>query len=319
MNRGDRREKKRSSALSVWGLPFLAPLALCVAPVAADDVYLANGEIFEEVVTTVTATHVVVELPIGRIKLPRTQVARIVEKKVPRQEFAERRGALIEDVSSKACAWLALATWAERHRLQREAVETALLAARLDPGLSGLEALLHPAGFARDEQGRWASLDEIMRARGLVSYEGEWISPRERAARESERALAEARLLQERRAAAEARVAELRELRDRQREPREGEADEPSSNEVALASIRLAEKAIDRGRELGYGSGSGFFVTPQAFVIPTLPLSGGVPILIPEPLGTLSGADLQRDLEALVTRQPGSVLPVQAFVRPRNR
>lgn len=294
-----------------WTALALAAIALStsLAPARADDVYLENGSSFEDVVIVETATHVVIELPIGRMRLPRHQVDRIVRRESPLERFRTERQRLLEDPQSEPAEWLRLARWAAAQGLEGRARDLALLVARWAPDLEGLTPVMQSLGYERVAGEGWLPLEQAMARRGLALHEGEWVPVRERD-----------------RLVAAQRAEEIRRQRQWEEERRRAEEERVSSNRVALASIELANEALDdrkRSRERRWpprgrlvGSFVGGFVSPGALVVPGLPLSGGFPIEIdPETARAIQDhqARIQRDIQALSKRQPGSILPLSTF------
>ncbi len=290
---------RASSVIFACGLATLA-LALVAAtpsPSHADDVYLTNGSVFEDVVTHSTATHVVIEMAIGKLTLPLEQVKRVESGDTPIAEFRRRRDDLLNDPSSDPSSWLSLARWGLGHGLEMQARQAALLAARLSPDLDGLSVLLENLGYELQPEIGWIPRSEAMRRRGLVFHDGTWVTPEVRSAQLSQR------------------VPETR-RQEVERPQSQGEG-EVSSNQVALASIELARRALEHteskdqgGRDRGDRRST--FGSTQYGVF--------APVLIPGQLfGTPAEAAayrerVQRDLAALATRPPGSIIPLSTYV-----
>jgi hypothetical protein len=177
-------------------LPLLSLLALAAAlPAAADTVHLRNGRDYEGVIADRTAEGVRIRLAFGYIVIPDDQVLSIDKEASPLAEYLERKAALLASPDARAAEWLALARWAKSNDLAQGVREAAEIAAELDPGLPGLDPLLRPFGIVFEEKtGRWLPLAEVMARRGLVSFEGEWMTAADRrsllAERERERAIA---------------------------------------------------------------------------------------------------------------------------------
>jgi hypothetical protein len=293
-----------------------ALLALAPAALLADDVHLENGRVFEDVVATVTESHVIIEMAYGRLRLPRAQVLRVEQRETPLQTFRERRAALLADTGSPASAWAELARWAWAHQLRRDAAETALLAVRLDPGVAGLEEVLRQQGLERDPELGWVPIAVAMERRGLVPWGGEWITPEQRAALEAEAERERAVL----------RAAQRREREERERaraEPAEERG--PTANEVALASIDLAREVAAGRMGVTVARASGLGPLHPVFV-PQLTLSGGGGFWVGGGRGKDGEGDDARlaaalahrarvaaDWEALANRIPGSRLPLSTF------
>lgn len=277
-----------------------------------DDVYLTNGGVFEGVVAELSETHVSVELPYGRLKLPRSRVERVVKAESPLETFRQRRSELLLDPTSSAESWLELAQWASINELEHDARDTALLVARLDPDIEGLPPLLSAHGFVRDESLGWVSLERSMARQGLVRHRGEWLRPRERQElidAENER-LAAARVEAERGSAS-------------------GSSTGASSEDVALEAVRLARDVVrgDTGRGAGRASSprfgqvvgiGGFFAAGAPIVLPALPLSGSFEQEVSggaekaKAAPALRRARVRSDWDVIANRQPGSFIPLQA-------
>lgn len=155
----------------------------------ADDVHLANGQVFEGVIAHHDGDKVRIQLPHGgEMGLPASWVVRVEEAETPYQLYLERRAALGPDAG--AGEWLELAAWARSRGLDDAARKAALRAAALDPELEGLDAVLRPAGYVFVEEAEaWLTESEAMARRGFVRAGDEWI-PAEVAA--ERRRLAEA-------------------------------------------------------------------------------------------------------------------------------
>jgi hypothetical protein len=211
----------------------VASLLLAAAPAAADVVVLrGGGELRGEVVER-RADAVVVETGPGRVTLPMSRVERIVMGSTPLAEYRARAAVLSP---RDAHGWLTLARWAEGKSLltqAREAYERALAA---DPKSADAHAGLGHVAVG----GEWLSQAEANRARGLVEFEGAWITARERVAILSERAA----LAHERQVAREtdARV------RAAEADARRAEADARRAEaEAELATARPASEGMEGG------------------------------------------------------------------------
>ena len=248
---GRARPARPRGASRLPALPVLvalaAPLLAPIPPAAADDVHLTNGRSFEGVVARIEGDRVAIRLHQGVIRLPRSRVARIVYETSPLETYLERKRALTSAHDATAADWLELARWARRNGLETGYSEAARLAAALDPGLQGLAPVMRDLGFEREgADGSWYTRDELMRRRGMVRWNGDWVTPAERAAL-SERAESERRrAVEARREAVEAAV--LAEL---------------------ATAIRLDAEA-DRAREQGlaYAPGLRYGVGPTVWAAP---------------------------------------------------
>ena len=177
-----------------------ALLAIPASPAAADDVYLTNGRVFEDVVAEVQGDRVAIRMHHGLIRMPATKVAQIVKEDSPLQTYL-RRKADLESLPGGGTAeeWIALARWVAERDLATAFREAAVTAARLDPGAEGLEPLMRRLGLLYDESvDRWVTEGELMRRRGFVAYNGVWVTPEQRAEAERRRAVAIARRIEAR-------------------------------------------------------------------------------------------------------------------------
>lgn len=160
----------------------LLTVIVAAGPAAADDVYLVNGKVFEDVTAEVEGERVAIGLPSGgEIGLPLSHVERIERAETSMARFRERARELFTDPRSGGAEWLELAHWARAHGLQRAYRESALEAARRDPKLPGVVAAMREQGYVYDEDaGEWLPRTEAMLRRGLVPYGGGWVTPEER-------------------------------------------------------------------------------------------------------------------------------------------
>lgn len=269
--------------------PILASLlalgSFSLSPLAADDVHLLNGRVFEDVIAEVTESQVRIKMAEGVLSLPREQVTRVVESDSSLEEYLRRKEALRRVAEVRASDWLDLALWARTQGLEHGVRESAMTAAQLDPRLAGLEPVMRGYGYVYEEEiNRWIPFSDSMRRRGLVYSRGEWI-PRDEylRAQEMERARVEARMESSRRANAEARAAYER----REREQWEREREERDSR-----GRRRHDQDVFDGPLLLFPGG--FFVP----VFPGRPGGGGP---APRERGTGSGGGF--------TRVPGSLIP----------
>ena len=154
------------------------------AAAGADDVILRNGSSFENVVVERTEDHVVVELPMGgKLRLPNEQVLEVIVRQSPLERFRLYREELLATPGSSGEDLLDLVRWAQLQDLTREARNLALVIAKAQPELDGLAPIMSGLGYQQAESGAWMLEDDLMRARGLVRYDGEWLTRDQRAAR----------------------------------------------------------------------------------------------------------------------------------------
>jgi hypothetical protein len=174
-------------------------LALSPSLAHADSVFLKGGGQINGEVVEQRADAVVLEVGPGRITLPMRSVARVVSNTTDLGLYHARAAAL---AARDVAGWLSLAAWAHHHDLATQAREAYERVLAVDP----LNADAHLAlGHVRMGD-RWLSAADANRARGLVEFEGTWMSPEERQMRVAEQAA----LAQERQADARAREAEAR-------------------------------------------------------------------------------------------------------------
>jgi hypothetical protein len=270
-------------------LSSLVLLALGWAlPLGADEVHLKNGQSFTDVIAEETATHVRIRLSGGELRLPKSQVERVVASTSSLERFEQRKRALLVSGPGMAGEWLALARWAYEVDLRSGAREAALTAARLDPALPGLAVVLTRFDYMRDDaSGEWLPEAEVMERRGLVRYRGEWLS----------RVEARERVELDR---AELRLAEARRAEERERWRAQRERQERATPVVVVQNNVLAAPVAPYG-----GYPSFHYQQPVPFVIFDTPQR---PPLAPQPQPTPTPAHRSSVLD-YSSRQPGSLIP----------
>jgi tetratricopeptide (TPR) repeat protein len=221
---------------------------LCLAPTlaGADEVLLNGGGKVAGVIVERTASSIVVEVGPGLVTLPLSRVHSIQEGPTPLALYRERASGLSR---GDVAGWLALGRWARQQDLLTQSREAFARALSIDPA----------SGEANEALGRvlvgehWVSAEEGYRARGLVPFDGRWVTPAEHAA-----------LLREEAAADEAYAARVEgEARAREAEARAREAE--ARARAAEAEARQAETGYG-GMGLGYGAAG----------VPYLPYGGFV-------------------------------------------
>ena len=222
-----------------------ALFCLCLVPTlaSADEVLLRGGGKVSGVIVERTATSVAVEVGPGLVTLPLSRVLSIQEGPSALATYRERASHL---AAGDVAGWLALGRWARHQELSTQSREAFMHALAADPA----------SGDANEALGRvllgdrWVSAEEGYRARGLVYFNGRWVTPAEEEAmlREAEAEEAASRIRQE------------DDARAREAEARAREAE-------ARAQAAEAEAAYG-GMGLGYG----------AVGIPYLPYGGFVPV-----------------------------------------
>jgi hypothetical protein len=207
----------------------MAVVIVLAAPAAwADQVYLRGGGVLSGEVVEQTAAAVVIEVGPGRMTLPAASVLRVAHSQSALAVFRQRAAGLGPD---NPAGWLELARFAESRDLltqAREAYEQALSA---DPG----NAVANAALGRQLVDGRWLDREDAYRAHGLVPFDGQWVTPAERAALIAERAAEQRSRELALEASARAREAEAR-------------------ARTAEAEARRAEAAVqENGIPYGYG------------------------------------------------------------------
>ncbi|MBI3269192.1 MAG: hypothetical protein HYZ53_09220 [Planctomycetes bacterium] len=243
--------------LSLAAATLLLAMAL---PAGADIVVLRSGGSLEGIVTQ-AGDEVTVELTLGRVTVPRRDVAQVIPSRTPLREFRQREAALR---SGDAQALFELGVWAEQADLPVQAKKAFQHALVIDPDHAGARARL---GFERGADGRWLSEDDSRRARGFVKYEGEWVSKEEAGLRQ---ALAQQKSLEARARAEEARAEAERKAAERAEAIAEARMRALESQYAAIAY----QEELRRSRRFSdpYGSGFGF----PFFLTPTVVSSGSV-------------------------------------------
>ncbi len=267
----------------------LSALLLLAAPTAfADAVYLTNGSAFEDVVATVRGEQVVIRLSYGEIVLPMTSVERLEVGRSALEEYLGRRDDL-RARGGRAEEWVELSRWARARGLDHAFGEAARTAASLDPAAPGLAPLMTALEQVWDgELGRWLPYDEHMRRSGMVLADGEWITRPEAEERAEQRRQREAAEAERRRA-------------------------ERSDRTLALAEALIAKELAE-------------VPAPPSVVVPWVSYALPAPVVYPVPVsrvvaraGSSFSATSNQAFPDLVSRQPGSLLPIRSEPAPSNR
>lgn len=157
--------------------PLLVVLVAAASPLAADDVYLKNGRVFEDVIAEAGPEIVRIQLAFGEMAFSLDAVDRIERAASSLLQYQERREALWADPTAGAAEWIELSRWASRRGQTHGAREAALRAAEIDPRAEGLEELMRGLDFVFEPQlGRWIPFEESMRLRGFELVGGQWLS-----------------------------------------------------------------------------------------------------------------------------------------------
>jgi hypothetical protein len=180
---------------------------LAIAPVVStatpDEILLRGGGRVSGVIVERTATTVAIETGPGRVTLPMSRVESIVESGSFLAEFQQRASQLD---ARDAVGWAALARWATDRDLLTQAGDAWRHVISLDPNHPEANTALGRVQVG----GAWMEAVDGYRARGLVPFEGRWVTPEEHEAAMRERAFEEASARQEREADLRVREAEAR-------------------------------------------------------------------------------------------------------------
>jgi len=206
-------------------------VALSLAGVASADVlHLKRGGKIEGILVGETPTDLTIDIGMGLVSLPRATVARVERRSGALSEYRSQRAALAPDDIK---AWVHLARFAGEHGLNSEARATWIRVLNLDP--ANVEAHLALGHVLLN--GRYVDEDEANRARGLIRFEGRWMTTAEVSA-----------LLTDR----ERRAADERRLEDARRNARDAE-DRARRAEIELARERAAGASSRNLPVWGYG------------------------------------------------------------------
>jgi hypothetical protein len=210
---------------------LLLTLALLPTAAQADEIYTRGGGQLSGEIVERGPDSIVVDIGAGKIGLPLSYVERIVPGPSPTALYRARAERLAPD---DAEGWVALGKWARQQDLRTQADQAFRHAVSQDPGNAAAHQALGHVKLGE----QWMTREESYRARGLVPYEGRWVTPEEQQALVAERIAA----AEEARAQAEtfARVRET-EARVREAEARARMAE--AAARVAEADARQAESA----------------------------------------------------------------------------
>ena len=171
----------------------LAAALLASAIASADVVRLKNGGSLEGQVVELD-NEVIIKLPVGEVRVSRDAVAAIEKKPGALDEYLKRAAKTKDDDPE---AHYKLGLWARSVGLKRQAQEEFQKTLALKPDHEGA----HRALGHRLVGGKWMTEEDEMRARGLVKYKGQWMTPK--AAARLRTLEAELEVARERRKAAE--------------------------------------------------------------------------------------------------------------------
>lgn len=147
--------------------------AMWVAPMSTrGDVFeLVNGGRIEgtQVEAQASKESYVIDTPGGRLTIARSQVEKVETPSDDEKEYLELARRVPDTVDDH---WK-LAEWCRQRKLRRESQKHLARILELDPHHADARTLL---GF-RKKDGEWMTRDEVMNSRGLVLYEGRYVTP----------------------------------------------------------------------------------------------------------------------------------------------
>ena len=139
----------------------------------ADDVHLKNGNRLVGIART-EGDRVVIELKIGTVSIPRSEIERIEPGRCILHDYFERLAGA--ESRGRADDFFALAAWAKSEGLTRYVAGLYDRALAIDPDHARAREAL---GYVRHE-GRWLTQIEHLKVRGYVEFRGRWVLPSER-------------------------------------------------------------------------------------------------------------------------------------------
>ncbi len=156
-------------------LAMAAALALA-APAAADEFQLANGRKIQgiERPDPDRPDRVIIEVGAGVIELDSREVLSRSPGRTDLHEYYERWERV--KGSKKASDFFDLARWAREHRCHKFVLMLCEKAVTIDPDHEGARSELGH----RKVEGKWLTFEEAQEAKGLVLFEGRWVTEAER-------------------------------------------------------------------------------------------------------------------------------------------
>ncbi|HEX3602030.1 MAG TPA: HEAT repeat domain-containing protein, partial [Lacipirellulaceae bacterium] len=157
-------------------LTAVAVLGICLpGAVRADIIDLTGGGRIEGKVVpsedTDKSTFVIDLATGGRVTVPRSQVTRVDTTSDAEAEYEKLTRSAPDTVESHE----KIAEWCRQHKLQREYQQHLERILELSPNHAEARAAL---GF-HQKDGQWMNRDDVMAARGLVMYEGRYVTPQQ--------------------------------------------------------------------------------------------------------------------------------------------
>jgi len=160
---------------------FALALLLVVGTASADELVLRSGGRLSGVVVSRTASSVTLDVGAGRVTLPLSSIDQV---NTGSSDLGQYQASAQRLTSDDVAGWLALGRWAADHDLRTQANQAFEHVLALDPGnIAAHQALGHVL-----QANAWMTSDDANRARGLVLYGSQWMSPQEHAAMLQEQA-----------------------------------------------------------------------------------------------------------------------------------
>jgi len=147
----------------------IASLCTAISFTFGDVVKLRSGRIEGKIIDTTDDT-VVIQTETGRVTVKRSDVVQIIPGMTPR-ELYEAAAATVKDGDVQR--HLALAEFCRQKGLQKEMLAEYHKVIAADPDNERARERL---GYVRQE-GRWVTKEELNRAKGLVLFRGQWVTP----------------------------------------------------------------------------------------------------------------------------------------------
>ncbi len=213
-----------------------ALVAIGSATAAADEFHLANGRQIEGIERPDPARpgRVIIEVGAGVIELDARDVVSKSAGRTALHEYYQKWNRVKK--SKKASDFFELAQWAKANKCTKFVRELCERAVSIDPDHAGARAELGH----RNVDGKWMTFEEAQAAKGLVLFEGRWVTA------------AEKEIVEKERAEAKERAKEAARERERARE---------EERERKLRALEEYNEWLARESQLPYG----YFYRPSLF------------------------------------------------------
>jgi hypothetical protein len=140
--------------------------------IAADLIFLESGAVDGEIIKE-TETSITVKSALGTVEIARSSIKSIERGKSWADVYRDKWIAVDHKDPN---ARVELAQWAKQHGLQKEAEMEFQQILEIDPDNAVARRHL---GFEK-VAGKWVQSEEAMLARGMVQYQGRWMTPQEK-------------------------------------------------------------------------------------------------------------------------------------------